>query len=207
MLPTMIDAQVTQLAQRFGEPLRWHVVLENEGLFDPLGKSDRYGEVCMVVRRPNGTLITAKKTFYPAGAYRLLTGGIHHGEAIFDALVRETAEETGLETEVRRFLAVVSYSLPATDQTAPAVFTTFAFLLDEVGGVLECADPSERVEDFREIHVTDLPALAEDLASLGRDASAEIGGRWRDWGRFRAVIHRAVFKALQDAKGWPAASR
>ncbi len=196
MLPPEVEAQVTELAQMFGDPLRWNVVLENEGLFDPLGKPDRYGEVCMVVRRPAGTLITATKTFYPAGAYRLLTGGIHHGEDILDALLRETAEETGLEVAVRRFLAVVSYNLPGGEGSR--TFATFAFLVDEVGGTLHCADAGERIEEFREIEVSGLPALAGRLDSLGREASAEIGGRWRDWGRFRAVIHRAVFEALRD---------
>ena len=65
----------------------------------------------MVVRRPNGKLITAKKTFYPPGAFRLLTGGVGHGELIAAALLREVAEETGLDVVVRRFLAVIEYQL------------------------------------------------------------------------------------------------
>src|SRR5919199_6882129 len=73
MLPPVVEAEVQALAMRFGAPLRRDVVLENDGLFDPLGKRDRYGEVCMVVRRPNVRLITAIKTFYPPGAFRLLT--------------------------------------------------------------------------------------------------------------------------------------
>lgn len=199
MLPPPVEAEVEQLAARFGAPLRWDVTLENDGLFDPLGKSDRYGEVCMVVRRPGGTLITAIKTFYPAGAYRLLTGGIHHGESILDALLRETVEETSLEVAVRRFLAVVSYRLSASDPQQPAVFSTFAFLLDEVGGTLGCADPGERLGEFRETTVDELPALADTLYSLAGEPSSEIHGKWRDWGRFRAVIHRAVYEALAGA--------
>ena len=196
MLPTEVEAQVARLARMFGEPLRWNVVLENEGLFDPVAKADRYGEVCMVVRRPTGKLITAIKTFYPPGAFRLLTGGIHHGERILDALLRETEEETGLQVEVRRFLAVVTYRLPGRDPAQPATFTTFAFLLDEIGGTLHSADPSERLDEFREVMVEELPALADYLASLAGEPSSEIHGKWRDWGRFRAVIHWAVFEAL-----------
>ena len=199
MLSSAVESEVQRLAARFGQPLRWDAVLENDGLFDPLGKTDRYGEVCMVVRRPNGKLITAIKTFYPPGAFRLLTGGIHHGEPILDALLRETAEETGLQVEIRRFLAVVSYRLPASDPDIPATFTTFAFLLDEVGGTLHAADPGERLDEFREVTVDELPALADYLASLASEPSAEIHGRWRDWGRFRAVIHRAVYEALSDS--------
>src|SRR5438128_2506326 len=137
---------------RYGQPQR--VVVELTGApFSPLTLEDRYGEVCMVVRRPNGKLITAIKTFYPAGAFRLLTGGVDHGEPIADALLREVAEETGLDVVVRRFLAVIEYQLqelgdagcglgspsstPHLPPPIPWNFATFAFLLDEIGGILQ----------------------------------------------------------------------
>lgn len=203
MLPPTIEQEIRELSQQYGPPLRRTVTLANEGLFDPLGKPDRYGEVCMVIRRSNGTLLTARKTFYPGNAYRLLTGGIGHGERIFDALLRETEEETGLEVAVRRFLAVIGYDLehsggkPSRQRpAAPQGFHTFAFLLDELGGTLACYDPDERVEDFREVRVDELPVLAQQLMQLGQDFDPEIHGRWRDWGRFRAVIHDVVHEAL-----------
>jgi ADP-ribose pyrophosphatase YjhB (NUDIX family) len=199
-LPPRVEAEVRALAERFGEPLRWEAELDNNGLFDPLGKTDRYGEACMVVRRPNGKLLTAIKTFYPRGAYRLLTGGIHHGERILDALLRETAEETGLDVEVRRFLAVVTYRLRDEETAEYAPFTTFAFLLDETGGALACADPGERMEAFREITVDELPTMADFLGRLASEPSEEIHGKWRDWGRFRAVIHRAVYEAMKGGE-------
>ncbi len=203
MLPSAIEQEITQLSQRFGAPVRRTVMIANEGLFDPLGKPDRYGEVCMVVRRTNGNLLTARKTFYPDNAYRLLTGGIGHGEPIFDALLRETEEETGLEVEIRRFLAVIDYrlerpagkTLPDRPKNAPS-FHTFAFLLDEMGGTLACYDPDERVEDFRDVTVDELPTLAQHLRQLGQDFNPDIHGRWRDWGRFRAVIHDVVYETL-----------
>lgn len=197
MLDASIERQIDELSRRFGTPLRQTAVLENEGLFDPLGKTDRYGEVCMVVRRADGTLLTARKTFYPPEAYRLLTGGINHGEPIFDALLRETSEETGLDVTVRRFLAVLDYDLPRADR-APAAgsFTTFAFLLDEIGGTLACLDPEEQHDSFRDVPIDELPQIAGRLANLGQYYDQEIHGRWRDWGRFRAAAHRAVYQAL-----------
>lgn len=203
MLTELIEREIEELARRYGAPLRRDVPLATSGLFDPLGKPDRHGEVCMVIRRPSGTLITARKTFYPAHAYRLLTGGIRHGEPLYDALLRETEEETGLEVEISRFLAVVGYDVqrPRRHKGAPAsgrLFHTFAFLLEERGGTLACYDPDERLEDFREIAIDELPALAEQLDQLGQQFDPEIHGRWRDWGRFRAVIHRVVHEALRD---------
>lgn len=203
MLHESIEAQIHELSDRYGAPIRRDVTLVNEGLFDPLGKPDRRGEVCMVVRRRNGKLLTARKTFYPAEAYRLLTGGIDHGERIFDALLRETEEETGLDVEVRRFLAVIGYGLERPNGTAvprpsSAMFHTYAFLLDEIGGTLACYDPHERVEDFRDVAVAELPRMADRLEQLGRAFDPEIHGRWRDWGRFRAVIHRVVHEAITN---------
>ena len=202
MLPFL--AQETQdelvtLAERYGQPLARTVDLGQTRQFDPINKSDRYGEVCMVVRRKNGRLLTMKKTFYPTGAYRLLTGGINHGEAIFDALQRETNEETGLQVEVKRFLVAASYITAATGEQP--VFYTFAFLLDETGGTLGVIDENERVEAFVEIEPAELPQRAAFLAQIdGPPFSAEVDGSWSDWGKFRAAIHQLVWEALNQGK-------
>jgi NAD+ diphosphatase len=155
-----------------------------------VARSDRYGEVCMVVRRSNGRLITAIKTFYPGGCFRLLTGGVAHGETIEAALQREVEEETGLQTVIRRFLAVIVYP--------PQRFATFAFLLDERGGELGSRDPHERIAAFREIEVAELPLLAATLEAAPDRFDDEIGGNWREWGRFRAIVHRVVYQALSN---------
>ncbi len=198
MLPTLpqhIQDELAQLAQRFGQPLVRTVDLGQTTQFDPLNRKDRYGEVCMVVRRKNGHLLTMKKTFYPKNAYRLLTGGIKRNESIFDALLRETNEETGLEVETRRFLVATPYTTSSTGEQP--VFYTFAFLLDETGGTLGVLDEHERVEALREIESEQLPAMADFLEQIdGPSYSRAIGGSWRDWGRFRAAIHRLVWEAL-----------
>jgi 8-oxo-dGTP pyrophosphatase MutT (NUDIX family) len=213
MLGPAIESEVAGLAARYGQPRRLAAELAGAP-FSPLVLNDRYGEVCMVVRRPNGRLITAIKTFYPPGAFRLLTGGVGHGEPIAEALLREVAEETGLQTIVRRFLAVIEYQLRGlrvagwrigdrlpTPQLPTAIssnFATFAFLLDEVGGTLHAHDPGEQIGAFRELAVAGLPALAETLESLPDTIDRAIEGSWRDWGRFRAIAHRAIYDALRD---------
>lgn len=175
----------------------------------------------MVVRRPNGRLITAIKTFYPPGAFRLLTGGVGHGELIEAALLREVAEETSLEVVVRRFLTVIEYQLdspvvPGPPSVAPIdepqttgqyYFATFAFLLDEVGGTLESHDPAERIGAFREVAPNELPMMAEMFDRVDDRFDPVIGGSWGDWGRFRAVVHRVVYEALgvDDRSGATAA--
>ncbi len=193
MLPSATEAEIAELAAAYGPPrrvvaplLRWQ--------FEPLTMRDRYGEVCMVIRRPSGRLLTARKDFYPPDAFRLLTGGVHHGERIRDALLREAAEETGLQVAVRRFLAVIEY--PGASPGGERAFATFAFLLDETGGTLASNDPAERVAAFREATVSELPALAAALERAPDVYDAEIDGSWRDWGTYRAVVHRVVYATM-----------
>jgi len=192
-----LAGEVEQLALRYGEPRRVAVELAGPP-FSPMSESDRVGEVCMVVRRRNGQLLAATKTFYPEGAFRLLTGGINHDEAIEAALLRETWEETGLEVEVRQFLAVIEYHLAEITTARQADFLTFAFLLDETGGVLGPQDPNERLAAYHELKFAQLPAVASTLENLADRFDDEIGGRWSDWGKFRAVVHRVVAEILHD---------
>lgn len=194
LLSQEIQDELAQLSITYGAPLVRNIDLGNTTVFDPLNATDRYGEVCMVVRRHNGHLITAIKTFYPHDAYRLLTGGINFGERVYDALLRETHEETGLEVKVDRFLAALEYHLDGKNGTP--VFYTFAFLLDEVSGTLGALDENEHVEAFREIAVEDLPKMADMLQHIQHEPSRKIGGNWHDWGKFRAAIHDAVYTAL-----------
>lgn len=185
--------EIRRLAERFGEPRVVEAPIADY-FDDPIRRRDRYGEVCMVVRRPSGKLLLSIKTFYPRGAYRLPTGGIHPGEAIYDALLRETHEETGLDTAVRRFIARISYG--AAGREGAPLFHTFAFLLDELGGSLGPLDESEQLEDWREIEVAELPGVADFLDDLRTSGTMDIGGDWRAWGRFRAVVHRVVYEEL-----------
>ena len=186
-------AEVAELAARFGEPRRVEVLIRP--FFDPVQRPDRFAEVCMVIRRRNGKVPLSIKTFYPRGAHRLPTGGIHHGEAVLAALLRETEEETGLETEVKRFLAWITYR-SESDPKGPPLFHTFAFLLDEVGGTFHTRDLEEQIEEWIEVQPAMLADVAARLNTIRSEPSRDIGGDWADWGRFRAVVHRVVHGEL-----------
>jgi ADP-ribose pyrophosphatase len=203
-LPQSIQDELQQLTTQYGAPeqdgqqalpLVRAETIRTGGKFDPLSKTDRYGEVCMVVRRKNGRLLTMTKTYYPQHSYRLLTGGINHGEGVLHALLRETREETGLDVSITRFLVAVSYSLPEAPEHP--IFYTFAFLLNEQNGILESLDEDEKVENFREITPAELPTLAQHLDHLNTSFVKELVGQWNEWGQFRAIIHRLVYEALR----------
>jgi 8-oxo-dGTP pyrophosphatase MutT (NUDIX family) len=184
-------AEIRDLEARFGPSrVEEHLIPAfRVGQWHPQGS-----EVCMVIRRPSGNLLTMIKTFYPRGAHRLPTGGIDVGEGILAAALRETHEETGLEVEVRRLLCRVAYRRESASSSAP-VFHTFAFLLDERAGILGSLDPHEQLEEFREVDPRELRAIAARLEAIRGDTATEPGD-WQAWGRFRAVVHRAVAEAL-----------
>ncbi len=193
-LPQSVQNEIQQLGLRYEQPIMRTADLPTSRLFDPLNKTDRYGEVCMVIRRPNGRLLTMTKIHYPKDYYRLPTGGINHGESILAGLLRETQEETGLQVEVKRFLAIAAYRITNVSDTP--LFYTFAFLLDELGGTLGALDEDEQVGGFLEIEPAELPTLADKLDHLKVQFGAEDGENWGPWGEFRAVIHRLVYEAL-----------
>lgn len=178
-----MNDEIARLSAKYGAPLRVHESLP-DGAFDPL-RSPRTGEVALVVLRKNGRVLLNTKDFYPDGAFRIPTGGIQAGESVEAALWRETGEETNLDVEVARFLAVITYDVPER----PRAFTTYAFLLREVGGELRVNDPDERISGWREVDVAELKGVAERLAGLD--------GEWRGWGVFRSVVHRVVGELLK----------
>jgi 8-oxo-dGTP pyrophosphatase MutT (NUDIX family) len=193
--PCWARDELAALAARYGAPI---VGVTRDraaaGYLATINTRRRPGEVCMVVRRRSGKLLLATKAIYPAGVYRLLTGGIHRRETVWQALLRETDEETALSVEVRRFLAVARYQPP--DAPEPDEYATFAFLLDEVAGELRVNDPDEGLTGFREIAPAELPSVADQLASQQDVPSAALESSYHAWGHFRAVIHRLVWQAL-----------
>jgi 8-oxo-dGTP pyrophosphatase MutT (NUDIX family) len=198
--PETIAAEARELIERSG-PTAIRSVAVATGRFWNETTGARIAEVCMVIRRPSGTLLTASKTFYPADTYRLMTGGVEQGEKVADALLREVHEETGLHIAIRRLLAIVAYYPEETGVTpdrAPK-FYTFAFLVDEMGGTLGALDPHERLAAYREVAPTELRAIADQLDGLPDARDTTLGESWQTWGQFRAVIHRIVADILDGA--------
>jgi ADP-ribose pyrophosphatase YjhB (NUDIX family) len=198
-LPPGLEAETAELAARFGPTLFLETGIP-DGLFEPVDMMDRVGEVCMVIRRPNGRLLAFRKDIYPQGVFRLLTGGINHGEGVEAALLREVAEETSLTVALRRLLAVIGYRAPQTPASS-FDFYTFAFLLDELSGTLAPQDPEERVEAYRDVEPSELAELAVFLETLEDRTDRAIGGSWRSWGIFRAIVHRTVAAQLAAGGG------
>jgi ADP-ribose pyrophosphatase YjhB (NUDIX family) len=148
----------------------------------------RKSEVVSAIIRPNGNLILITKLFYPEDTYRLPSGGIEEGEGIESALYREINEETGLQVEIVRFVAIIRYNINATSQDESVVlssnFTSYLFLVKEISGELVCNDANEQISEFKEIAPEELESIIVHLQN--------IKGKFEGWAQFRTVAHKVM---------------
>lgn len=142
--------------------------------------SKRTTEIVLVIPRGADRVLVHTKEFYPAGVWRLPTGGLHPGEGIEAGTLRESREETGHELSPCRFLFHLRFTWDDSDKS----FESFGFLTRSVGGKIISRDPRENIAAFRDVNRAEMEGIARHLESLG--------GRWLSWGRFRAVPHRIL---------------
>ncbi|MCC6765944.1 MAG: NUDIX hydrolase [Deltaproteobacteria bacterium] len=173
------------LRKRYGKFPHVEAVLAS-GDFAPLrGGGGRRSEVAMAIRRPSGGILLQTKAFYPPGTFRLPTGGIKEGEDVEHALLREVHEESNLDVEIERLVAVIDHSAVA----GKAPFRSYMFLLREIGGTLKVNDPDEKISGWDERDVVGLERAARELRNLA--------GTWRRWGQFRAVALEVLAGAVR----------
>ncbi len=184
------ETEYAELARSFGPCVRraYEIPMSGASLDEWALRlaRNRRAEVGMVIVNPSGQVLTHTKPFYPAGIFRIPTGGVGRDERVLAALRREVWEETGLEAQVRRLLAVLEYRF--TDGVSEVHFATYLFLLQSNGGAPRLHDEQERISGFGHTDAAGLRRIAEQLESLPPD--------WSDWGRFRAVAHRVAAETL-----------
>ncbi|MBP9072479.1 MAG: NUDIX hydrolase, partial [Caldilineaceae bacterium] len=138
--------ELADLGRRFGTVSYQHELL---AVTDPflteshqrLLTDGRRAEICYVMHRgvPAHGILLHHKAFYPGPAFRLPTGGVDPGETVWDTLVREIYEETGLivktgedgagDVVVEDFLGVVSYGFHHQRLDQHFSFATYHFLV------------------------------------------------------------------------------
>lgn len=198
--------ELAELTRTWGEFPREHHQLTVDhpflsGEHQLLTSDRRRAEICYVMHRgdPAEGVLLHVKTYYPTGAYRLPTGGIHWGETVTDTLEREILEETGLTVGaaengvvVERFLGMLSYEMAHRGQGKTHTFATYHFLTRmPPEATLNPLDPEESILDWRWCTPAELAEVADTLESVHRRESA-----WADWGRYRSLSQRFVGQAL-----------
>ena len=205
LLDAVDTAELAALHAEWGALPREHheLIVDHPFLSGPqqqLTNEPRRAEICYVMHQGNPAdgLLLHIKTIYPEGAFRLPTGGIHRGESVFDTLEREIFEETGLETglgvtqvQIERMLGVVSYCFQHRD-LGDIDFATYPFLVRmPEGAILEPQDPDEMIAGWRWQSMHELTLVADYLENV-----ADVDPKWRDWGRYRSIIHRFVAHSI-----------
>ncbi len=166
----------------------------------------RRAEICYVMHggNPAQGVLLHRKVYYPAGGYRLPTGGIHHGATVMETLVREIYEETGFtvgrnpaqEVIVQRYLGVATYAFHHRTLGATHEFATYHFLVQKPSHLpLDPQDETEQIADWRWLPAAQLGDVAETLRGMGGDADSN-DARWSHWGQWRALSHNFVADAL-----------
>lgn len=156
-------------------------------------RHDRMGEVVFAVQRPNGRFIAVRSAEYPAGIFRIPTGGIGHGEDIVKAVRREVTEELGLEASIEKFIGVYRIEMLYKDEKV--LFHSCFFHLKEQGGRLLEDATDDEVAEVKEVDSKQLYALAENLKHIEHS--------WRDWGRFRYVTTNTIADYIRDLENKP----
>jgi len=148
---------------------------------------ERHAEVAFAVERKNGKIIVIRTNFYPAGIYRIPTGGINFGEDVVSALNREIAEELGVKIEVKRFLGAVKYHINYKDEKLN--FYSFVFWLKELSGEILADAIEDEICEFIEVDHAELVAICNNLNSNT--------SRWKDWCSFRVQTTQFILDYIQ----------
>ncbi len=150
------------------------------------GKSAR-SEVIFVLPRPGLTVLTMTKPFYPGGAFRLPSGGVHCRETPEEAFRREVLEETGITLEPCEEIAVILHRLHAGEKLAE--ITSHLIVGPESSDPPHPLDADEGIAAFR-------GATADGLREMA-DCLRDLPGRWSGWGHFRATPHEIAADWLE----------
>ncbi|MCB0061890.1 MAG: NUDIX hydrolase [Caldilineaceae bacterium] len=187
------DREVRELITTFGDPIRRTYHIEADEYIRAYRwrpDLDRRAEVVFAIQDPNEQVWMHTKAHYPAHLSRLPSGGVECQERIYDALLREIAEETGwivtnYEVTVQRFIGLLEYHFHHNGSVRK--FASYIFHLQSNGTSPTINDPEE-IYTFRAIRPSQLLQLTVDMRNM-------VGER-RGWGQWRSLAHELVHDYL-----------
>lgn len=189
-LPMIDTEELAALGARYGTPGRHSFRIQADDYIYRYRwgrESDRRAEVVFAIQDPVEGIWVHAKPHYPDRIFRLPSGGVHWDEPVEQALLREVAEETGLQVTVERFLALVEYEFHRGDSTVS--FASYIFYLRSAGGTPIFQD-GEPISAFYGVPRWKLALLADAMRALNGDR--------RGWGQWRSLAHDVVYEYLSD---------
>ena len=145
-------------------------------------------EVLFIPLFPDNRTVVHSKFFFPRGIFRLLTGTVNKGEDVDKAAKRELEEETGLKKVKMYKVLLIEHNIKT--KYGNRKFYTWVYLIPTEKEYLRVLDKSEGIEKLKIIKIDELPKISQKLKSLK--------GRWKDWGKLRAVAHDVVYQFLKE---------
>ncbi len=187
--------EISELAEKFGPTDFYSAAIDlgadyfNQWRYVLMDKKDRRGEAALLVQNESRQILFHTKPFYPAGVYRIPTGGIKRDEKVIDGMHRELEEETGFRPLFYQFKALLLYEFRHENDRLP--FASYIFRIKPDGNEPQAGDPDEQISGFVWRGKSGLVAAIERLYALD-------GQRWQDWGRVRAAPHEIIAGDMQD---------
>jgi len=177
---------VQELVLEFGAPVveRWDVPL-TEAEFKNVERHRERGrahDVSLLILHEDQAAVI-RKSGYPAGAYRIPSGGVHPEESFVDGAVREAYEETGLSVKMEDYLLQVHARF--TFDGAFAGWMTHVMLASPADDKTDIAP-----HDLDEIEAARWMAWSE----LVDEVSPLLEGAGLGGLRYRARIHQRLGK-------------
>lgn len=143
------------------------------------GPKSRRGEIALAIENDAGQILLHTKAFYPAGVFRMMTGGIHQDETVLQGLRREAMEETGAALPPATPVAVLFYTFLHESRRVPFLSYLFHVRVPDLNP--QPLDAEENIAAFRWVDTDGLQHTIDQLLSLPDE--------WEDWGRMRSLCH------------------
>lgn len=182
--PMICEQELYELSQAYGIPLQRTYHIEADEYIRSYRwrkESDRRAEVVFAIQGSNQKLWMHHKKHYPDHLSRLPSGGVGWHEGIYDALLREIDEETGLAVQIQRFVGLLEYHFHHNGSTRK--FASYIFHVRSRESPI-IPDTGE-IYAFRAIRPSQLLQLSADMRNM-------LGDR-RGWGQWRSLAHDVLY--------------
>jgi ADP-ribose pyrophosphatase YjhB (NUDIX family) len=138
----------------------------------------------------DGKLLFNAKHFYPEGLFRAPSGGVNRDETIELGAKREAYEETGVEIELKRYLARIDVRFFNRENKNEQIdWTSYVFSAKFVSGEIAPQDTDE-IREAKWIKPDEIPKFTEIMKN------SERGGF-----HYRAFLTENVLPMIQEELG------